>query len=102
MQLNRYHYITNEGDTRPTRTRDSWEIPDGGAEICCRAWKRAQTIKPYGDDALHVIVGFTVYHRDEYMEILTRNEKEGYAWGIEGVTMKREQFINGQWLNVAV
>jgi len=99
-QLNRWHNVTNEGDTHTTYTRDSWEIPEGGTEIWCTAWKRGQIILPYGDGA-HVIVGLTAYHCDEYMEILTKNEKAGYTWGIDA-TMTREQLIHGQWQKVAV
>ena len=99
-QLTKRYTVTNEGDARPTRIHDSWEIPDGGTEIWCTAWKRGQVIRPYGDGA-HVIVGLTVYHCDAFMKILLRNEKNGYTWGIDA-TMTREQLINGQWQKVAL
>jgi len=100
-QLSRYHDVINVGDKRPTWTHDSWEIPEGGTDVWCTAWKRGQSIKPYGDEA-HVIVGLSVYHRDEFMEILMADEKAGYAWGVEGVAMVREQLIHGRWQKVAV
>lgn len=100
-RLNKWYDMINDGGLYPTYTRDSWEIPDQGTEIWCTGWKRGQTIKPYGDGC-HVIVGFSVYHCDELMSILDRWVSEGYTWGIEGVTVKREQRINGYWTPVKV
>lgn len=97
--LNRWFEMVNEGDSYPTYTRDSWLIPEDGTEVWCTAWKRGQTLKPYGDGC-HIVVGLTVYHCDEFMEILTRLEKEGYNWGIVGVAPTREQRINGNWKSV--
>ena len=48
----------------------------------------------------HVLIGLTCYHCDEIMGILLRQEKEGYTWGIDSVTMTREQLINGRWQKV--
>lgn len=100
-RLNRWFDMVNDGDDHPTYTRDSWEIPEVGTEIWCTAWKRGQIIKPYGDGC-HVLVGLAVYHCDEFMEILTRLEGEGYKWGMEGVQVKREQRIGGCWTPVEV
>lgn len=80
-------------------TRDVWEIPETGTEVWCTGWPRGQTIKPYGDGC-HVVVGFTVYHCDQFMDILKRNESRGYKWGIANVQMTREQQINGRWTPV--
>jgi len=96
---NKWHDIVNLGNTYPTYTRDTWNIPEEGTEVWCNAWKRGQTIRPYGDGC-HVIVGLTPYHCDEFMGILLRLEKEGYTWGI-GTEMVREQQINGHWQKVA-
>jgi len=98
-KLNKWFDMTNEGELYPTYTRDSWEIPEGGAEIWCTGWKRGQTIKPYGDGC-HVLVGLSVYHCDELMGILDQWEKDGYKWGIVGVEPSREQQINGRWTSV--
>lgn len=98
-KLNRWFDMINEGDFYPTYTRDSWEIPEDGTEIWCTGWQHGQTIKPYGDGC-HVYLGYTVYHRDEIMEILTKWEKDGYTWGIDGVQPTREQQISGQWVPV--
>lgn len=98
-RLNRWFEMTNTGESNKTYTRDSWEIPDEGAEIWCEEWKRGQTIKPYGDGA-HVVLGTTVYHCDELMDILSKREEEGYSWGIEGIVPTREQQINGRWTTV--
>jgi hypothetical protein len=99
--LNKWYDVTNEGDLYPTYTRDTWEIPEEGTEVWCTLWPRGQTIKPYGDGA-HITVGLTVYHCDEFMGILLRNEKEGYPWGLEGITMTREQRNGGEWRKVEV
>jgi hypothetical protein len=100
-KLNKWFDIINPGDTYPTYTRDTWTIPDTGTEIWCTAWSRGQVIKPYGDGC-HVIVGSTVYHCDELMGILLRQEENGYSWGIDGVTPTREQQINGYWTPVKI
>lgn len=94
--LRKWHDIVNPGDLYPTYTRDEWPLPEEGTEIWCTGWKRGQTIKPYGDGC-HVIVGPSVYHCDEFMDILARWEAEGHTWGIEGVEMVREQQIGGRW-----
>lgn len=60
----------------------SWEIPETGAEIWCTLWKRGQEIKPYGDGC-HVVIGFTVYHCDELVELMKQKEKDGFTWGID-------------------
>lgn len=98
--LKKWYDVTNEGDLYPTYTRDEWTIPEGGTEIWCTGWKRGQTIKPYGDGC-HVIVGITTYHCDELMGIMQKWEKDGYEWGIEGVTLKRYQQKSGRWEIVA-
>ena len=95
-KLNKWYYLVNEGEIYPTYTRDSWTIPEEGTEIWCTGWKRGQTIRPYGDGC-HEIVGLNTYHCDELMEILAKWEAEGHQWGIEGVTMEREQQINSYW-----
>ena len=94
--LNKWFNMTIEGHETPIYTHDTWEIPESGTEIWCTLWAHGQRIKPYGD-GYHVVVGAAVYHCDELMDILTQNEKEGYQWGIEGVTHTREQFINARW-----
>lgn len=94
--LNKWYDMINEGDTYPTYTCDTWTIPENGSEIWCTAWERGQTIKPYGDGC-HVYVGYSVYHCDELMDILKRHEQNGQTWGIDGVTMKRKQQIQGRW-----
>lgn len=86
-------------DLNGVYTRDSWTIPDEGTDIWCTGWKRGQTIKPYGDEC-HVAVGLTVYHCDQLMDIMTRWEQDGYAWGVAGVKPHREQQINGRWTPV--
>lgn len=88
--------LTNEGELYPTYTRDEWNIPEEGTEIWCSGWPRGQTIKPYGDGC-HVIVGCGVYHCDELMGIMQNWEKDGYHWGIVGVTPKRYQQKCGRW-----
>lgn len=98
--LSKWHDITNPGDPYPTYTHDSWKIPEEGTEVWCTGWKRGQTIKPYCDGC-HVVVGLTVYHCDEFMGILDRWADDGHTWGIEGVTMIREQRINGCWRHIA-
>ena len=100
-ELNKWFDMVNPGDLYPTYTRDSWEIPEEGTEIWCTGWQRGQTIKPYGDGC-HVIVGTTVYHCDELMGIMERWERDGYTWGIEGVTVKREQQTGGRWRPVPI
>lgn len=100
-KLSRYYDAINDGDYRETYTHDSWTIPDEGTEIWCTAWKHGQTIKPYGDGC-HVVVGCSVYHCDEFMEILERLERGGHSWGIDGVKMEREQQISGRWVLVAL
>lgn len=97
--LTKYYDMVNEGETRQTHMRDTWEIPNEGTEIWCTGWKQAQTIKPCGDGA-HVVIGFTGYHCDELMGILTHWNEEGQKWGIDGVTPTREQQINGRWILV--
>jgi len=97
--LAKYYDMFNEGNMYPTYTKDFWIIPEEGTEIWCTYWKRGQHIKPYGDTC-HVVVGTTIYHKDELMSILLRNEKDGYSWGLDGVTMIREQKINGYWQTV--
>ena len=89
-RLNLYH------DVEGMWTRDSWLVPEGGTEIWCTGWTRRQTIKPYGDGC-HVVVGLTVYHCDELVGILTRQEAEGFTWGIRGVEPLREQKVKGYW-----
>ena len=81
-------------------TRDSWTIPEAGTDIWCTGWKRGQTIRAYGD-GYHVIVGLTVYHCDELMGIMTRWERDGYTWGIEGVAVEREQYKDGHWTPIS-
>ena len=100
-KLNRWFNMTNEGDLYTTYTRDSWTVPEEGTEIWCTGWREKKTIKPYGEGC-HVYVNGSVYHCDELMEILTRWEKDGYKWGIEGVTVEREQQIHGRWTPVKV
>ena len=100
-RLNRWFDMTNPGEDYKTYTRDTWEIPEAGTEIWCTGWKRGQTIKPYGDGA-HVVVGLSVYHCDELMGILSKWEKDGYKWGIDGVVPTREQQINGRWTAVEI
>lgn len=100
-KLSRWFDMINEGDLYSTYTRDSWEIPEQGSEIWCTGWKRGQTIKPYGDGC-HVVVGFTVYHCDQLMDILTNLEKNGYEWGISGVEPTRKQQLNGRWTSVTM
>lgn len=98
MQKTRLNYWYD--DENGIYTRDTWEIPDDGAEIWCTGWKRGQKIEPYGDGC-HVYVN-RVYHCDELMEILKNWEADGYTWGIEGVKMTREQHISGRWTPVEV
>jgi len=98
--LNRWHDVVNEGDAHATYSRDTWVIPEDGTEIWCTAWSRGQPIKPNGDGC-HVVVGSTVYHCAQLMGILERQVQEGFAWGIEGVAMSREQQINGRWVAVS-
>lgn len=98
-KLNRWFDMVNDGDSYATYTRDSWTIPEDGTEVWCTGWKRGQTIKPYGDGC-HVYVGYTVYHCDEFMSILTKWEQEGFAWGIDGVKREREQQVCGRWTPV--
>jgi len=100
--LNKWYDIINDGDTYPTYTRDSWEIPTDGAEVHCPCFSQINIIRPYGD-GVHVYVGNVVYHKDEIMGILEkRHSKNGCAWSIEGVPMTREQRINGHWKKVEV
>lgn len=98
-ELNHWHDVTNPGDSCATYTRDTWVIPENGTEIWCTAWKRGQTIKPYGDGC-HVVVGPEVYHCDQLMGILQRQSAEGHTWGIDGVKPIREQRIGGWWMVV--
>jgi len=98
-QLTRWYEKTSTDNPHPIYTRDTWTIPPQGTEIWCTAWKRGQTIQPVGDGC-HIMVGFTVYHCDEFMDILTRLEGEGNQWGIVGVTMLREQDVGGRWIPV--
>lgn len=99
-QLKKYFDMTNDGELYPTRTRDTWTIPEAGTEIWCTAWKRGQAIKPYGDGC-HVVVGLgDVYHCDQLMDILKKLESEGARWGVSGVVMQREQKIGGYWTRV--
>ncbi|MPM06345.1 hypothetical protein SDC9_52644 [bioreactor metagenome] len=98
-KLNRWFYMVNEGDNYKTYTRDSWIIPEEGTEVWCTGWPRGQTIRPYGDGC-HVLVGLSVYHCDQFMGFLTDWEQDGYEWGIVGVTVQREQQINGRWTPV--
>jgi len=100
-KLSRYSDMYEEGYLYSIYTCDSWEIPEEGTEIWCTGWKHGQTIKPYGDGC-HVVVGFTSYHCDELMDILSNWERGGYTWGIEGVVMKRRQQINGNWRWVSI
>lgn len=100
-RFNRWFDMLNEGELYPTYTRDSWLIPEDGTEIWCAGWKRGQTIKPYGDGC-HVVIGLSVYHCNQFMDILTRLESEGYTWGIEGVQPDRNQQINGRWTPVKI
>jgi hypothetical protein len=93
--------MTNEGETYSTYTCDTWVIPEAGTEIWCTGWKRGQTIKPCGDGC-HVLVGFSTYHCDQLMDILTSWEHDGYKWGIEGVKMSRKQQVNGRWIPVQI
>lgn len=99
--LNKWYDRLNDGDTYPTYTRDTWVIPETGTEIWCTGWNRGQTIKPYGDGA-HVLVGNSAYHCDQLMDILQSFEKQGHTWGIAGITMMREQQIDGRWRCVEV
>ena len=100
--LNKWHDIQNEDDLYPIYTRDSWEIPADGAVIRCPCFSQVNIIKPYGD-GMHVFVGSTIYHVDEIMGILEKRHTEnGCAWSIEGVTMTREQRINGHWKSVTL
>lgn len=100
-KLNHWYNMVNKGETSETYTRDTWVIPENGSEIWCTGWKHGQTIKPYGDGC-HVIVGLSLYHCDQLMEILTQWKSEGHDWGIDGVKMTREQYINGNWTPVPV
>ncbi|OPX46428.1 hypothetical protein CLHUN_02440 [Ruminiclostridium hungatei] len=100
-KLNKWFDMTNDGELYTTYTRDSWEVPEEGTEIWCTGWPRGQTIKPYGDGC-HVVVGLSIYHCDQLMEILMRLESEGHKWGIDGVTAKREQQIGGYWVPVHI
>lgn len=100
-KLNRWFDMTNEGDMYKTYTRDSWEIPEEGAEIWCTGWQSRKTIKPYGEGC-HVYVGPSVYHCDQLMEIMGNWERDGYQWGIEGVKPTREQYIRGHWTPVEI
>lgn len=100
-RFNRWFNMRNEGESYPTYTRDSWLIPEEGTEIWCTGWKRSQTIKPYGDGC-HVIVGVSVYHCDQFMEILIKLGNDGYKWGIVGVEPTRKQQINGRWIPVEI
>ena len=92
-KLNRWYYLDG------VYTRDTGTIPEEGTDVWCVAWPRGQRIKPYGD-GYHVVVGINVFHCDEFMGILERNERDGYEWGIDGVTLQREQMINGRWVPV--
>ena len=100
-KLNRWFYMKNDGDDYETYTQDSWLIPEEGTEVWCTRWGRGQTIKPYGDGC-HVIVGISVYHCDEFMEILKKLEQEGETWGIVGVTPIRKQHISGKWVELDI
>lgn len=95
-KLNKYFDRVNKGDTYATRTCDCWTIQDEGTEIWCTGWSRGQTIKPYGDGC-HVMVGTSMYHCDELMEILANWERDGRTWGIDGVAIERKQQISGRW-----
>ena len=95
-QLNKWHDILNEGDTYPTYTRDTWEIPVEGTMIWCTGWERKHPIKPYGE-GMHVYVDSEVYHCDQLMGKLKYWEDQGHTWGLDGVTMTREQKIKGYW-----
>lgn len=94
--LNRWY-----NDKNGVYTRDTWEVPEAGTEIWCTGWSRGQHIEPYGD-GYHVRVGFSVYHCDQLMEILEKNENDGYTWGMENVKPTREQQINGRWKPVEI
>jgi len=98
--LNKWHYVDG------IYTRDTWTIPAEGTEIWATWWeKRGQTIKPTDNspNCCHVLVGFSVYHCDELMGILLKRAEEYRGtWGIEGVTMTREQKIGGYWRKVEV
>jgi hypothetical protein len=97
-ELKKWYDKINDGDTYPTYTRDSWIIPENGAELWCKAWDGTRTIKPYGDGC-HVMVAGTCYHCDQIVELL---EKSDYEWGIVGITMVREQFVDGRWIKAEV
>lgn len=100
-KLNKWHNVTNKGDSFVTYTRDSWTIPEAGTEIWCTGWSHNETrsIRPYGDGC-HVVVGAdNIYHCDQLMEILDLWQRDGYDWGIN-VPMEREQRINGWWTSV--
>ena len=91
--------MTNEGDTGQIYTRDNWEVPQEGTDIWCTAWKRGQTIKPYGD-GIHVYVGMEIYHVDQLMKILEGWAKIGDTWGMDGVVMERAQRTGNKWADV--
>ena len=97
--LTRWHYVRNEEYTELIYTRDSWEVPSEGTDIWCTAWKRGQTIKPYGDSA-HIFVGLEIYHVDQLMKILEGWASIGHTWGMDGVVMERAQRINNKWTDV--
>ena len=73
--------MTQETRLKRWTTRESWTIPDAGAEIWCSGWAHREPIKPYGDGC-HVKVGSTIYHCDQLIEILERWERDGHTWGI--------------------
>ena len=100
-QLNKWHDILKEGDIYPTYTRDTWEIPEDGTMIWCTGWEKKSPIKPYGE-GMHIYVGSSVYHCDELMGKLKHWEEQGHTWGLDGVTMTREQYIKGYWTKVKI
>ena len=98
--LSKWHDIQGENELYPVYTRDSWELPEDGAMLHCPCFTKINIIRPYGDGC-HVYVGTTVYHKDEILGILEkRHTGNGCSWSIEGVSMTREQYINGQWKKV--
>ena len=99
--LSKYFEMTNPGEIYATYTCDEWQVPEAGAEIWCSGWRQRKTIKPHGD-GYHVDVGGSCYHCDELMEILMGLEHDGYTWGIDGVSQRRRQQINGNWKSVEI
>lgn len=100
-KLSRWVEIVNEGDSHATPTRETWEIPEAGAEFWCNRWVPTVTITPLGDGE-HVSFGSLTFLTKELMDILSEDEKIGLVWGISGITPVREQLINGCFTPVPI